>query len=76
MVVDAVYDGTDFEMQTPVANPSTVDVNGQTAITNPGPTDSFLEYNASALGNRKILFSDLKGAISKRGGDGSDGALN
>lgn len=60
MMVDCIYDGTNFEMQTPLAQSPSIDINGLTAVTTAVSNDVFVEYNATALANRKILFSDLK----------------
>jgi hypothetical protein len=75
-IVNIEYDGTNFQVTSPLGSVPNIDINGLSAITLPGSSDAFIEYNVSALGNKKILFSDLKWAISKRGWDGSDGTLN
>lgn len=75
MIVDVVYDGTNFEMQTPIAQSPTVDINGQTEDTSAADADSFLQYNVSATSNRKITFANLRRSAGKFGGTGADGAI-
>ena len=72
MWVDVIYDGTSFEMQTPIAQAPSVDINGQTAKTSViADADQILIYDSSASSNRKLAGSLLK--YFSKFGDGSDG---
>jgi hypothetical protein len=48
MIVDCIYDGTVFEMQTPTATAPSTNINTQTEIVNAAQDDEFLVYNQVA----------------------------
>jgi len=58
-MVEVEYNGTDFDMQSPIANAPTVDINGLTQKTTPIGADEAVIWDSVALANKKSLLKDM-----------------
>lgn len=63
MIVECVYDGTNFEMLTPTAPVPQTDINGTASYTTQSDNDAFITYNTGAGANRKETRSQMAKTI-------------
>lgn len=76
MIVECVYDGTNFEMLTPTAPVPQTDINGTASYTTQSDNDAFITYNTGAGANRKETRSQMAKTIRVFWGDTSDGTID
>lgn len=62
-IVEVAYDGTNFQMNSQIANIPTIDINGLTEDTSPDiDNDFFIQYDASAFTNKKVKIARYRAA--------------
>ena len=58
-MVDVEYNGTDFDMQSPVASVFQLDIHGQTQKVTPIGADETIIWDSVALINKRSLLKDI-----------------